>query len=282
MIIVGNVQRETRNFITVIGVFAIVIMGGYCALVAYTGFSLPFSSVVSESMQHDNYQSQIGAIDTGDIVIVQDKSKADIQSYVLGSQTGHSSFGKYGSVIIYNRGSTQNPVIHRAIVWLEYDDSTEKWSSTELKNYDSNKWSCISDESWDWSDLKGILCLTVDEKEVSISLDSLQIKQSGYLTMGDNPDTNRALDQASGIINHPVSMDEIRSVAIWEIPWLGMFKLTMNGNEHVSHVPNSLPSLVMEIILIFSLLIVIDAFSIFRYHAFTKDRLTKIREWKKY
>lgn len=273
-------KKETRNFIAVIGVFAIVIVGGYCALIAYTGFSLPFSSVVSESMQHDNYQSEIGAIDTGDIVIVQDKSKANIESYVHGSQTGYSSFGKYGSVIIYNRSSTQNPVIHRAIVWLDYEESTGKWSSSELKNFSG--WSCIDDdESCDWSDLRGTLYLTIDEKDVSISLDSLQIKQSGYLTMGDNPDTNRALDQASGIINHPVSMDEIRSVAIWEIPWLGMFKLTMNGNTHVSHVPNSLPSLVMEIILIFSLLIVIDAFSVFRYHASVRDRLMKIREWKK-
>jgi len=275
------VEKETRNFIAVVGVFALVILGGYCALIVHTGFTLPFSSVVSESMQHDNERSEIGAIDTGDIVIVQDKSKADIQSYVLGSQTGHSSFGKYGSVIIYNRSSTQNPVIHRAILWIDYDESTSTWSSTELKNYDSTKWYCDTSENWSWSNLKGTLWLTVDEKEVSINLDSLQIKQSGYLTMGDNPVTNRSLDQAAGIINHPISMDEIRSVAIWEIPWLGMFKLEMNGNTHVSHVPNSLPSLAMEIIVIFSILILIDSFSVFRYLSSNKKKIEKMKEWKK-
>ena len=277
-------EKETRNFIAVVGVFALVILGGYCALIVHTGFSLPFSSVVSESMQHDNERSEIGAIDTGDIVIVQDKSKADIQSYVLGSQTGHSSFGKYGSVIIYNRSSTQNPVIHRAILWIDYDDLTSTWSSTELKNFDSTKWYCESSgtgKTQDWSNLVGTLHLTIDEKEVSISLDSLQIKQSGYLTMGDNPVTNISLDQSAGIINHPISMDEIRSVAIWEIPWLGMFKLEMNGNTHVSHVPNSLPSLVMEIIIIFSILILIDSFSVFKYLSSNKKRIEKMNEWKK-
>ncbi len=274
-------EKETRNFIAVVGVFALVILGGYCALVIHTGFSLPFSSVVSESMQHDNERSEIGAIDTGDIVIVQDKSKADIQSYVLGSQTGHSSFGKYGSVIIYNRSSTQNPVIHRAILWIDYDDLTSTWSSTELKNFDSTKWYCETNEIYSWSDLRGTLHLTIDEKEVSINLDSLQIKQSGYLTMGDNPETNKSLDQSAGIINHLISMDEIRSVAIWEIPWLGMFKLEMNGNTHVSHVPNSLPSLVMEIIIIFSILILIDSFSVFRYLSSNKKKMDKMNKWKK-
>ena len=76
-------------------------------------------------------------------------------------------------------------------------------------------------------------------------------------------------------------MDEIRSVAIWEIPWLGMFKLEMNGNTHVSHVPNSLPSLVMEIIIIFSILILIDSFSVFRYLSSNKKRIEKMKEWKK-
>ena len=63
---------DNKGFILTILVIVIVFVGGYAALVVYTGSSVPFSSVVSESMQHDNDRSQIGVIDTGDIVIVRD------------------------------------------------------------------------------------------------------------------------------------------------------------------------------------------------------------------
>lgn len=276
-----SVNKETRTLVTIIGVFAIIIIGGYGALVVYTGFSLPFSSVVSESMQHDNKRSEIGVIDTGDIVVVADPSKQDIVSYVKGTVTGKKTFGDYGSVIIYNRDSNQNPVIHRAIVWLDYNESTGKWSSSDLAGY--KNWDCITDgrEGYqDYTNLKGILRIQVNEKTVKIVLDTLG-KNSGFLTMGDNPVTNKYLDQANGIINHPIAMDDIRSVPILEIPWMGIIKLIMNGNTHVSHVPNSLPSLIMEIVLVFSFLILIDAFAVYRFVSNTEKNVSKCREWKK-
>ena len=277
-----GVNKETRTLVTIIGVFAIIIIGGYGALVVYTGFSLPFSSVVSESMQHDNEHSEIGVIDTGDIVIVADPSKQDIVSYVKGTITGKKTFGDYGSVIIYNRDSSQNPVIHRAIVWLDYNESTGKWSSSELGGY-SGEWYCITngtDKYRDCTDLKGMLFIQVGGKLATINMDGLE-KNSGFLTMGDNPVTNITFDQSTGIINHPIAMDDIRSVPILEIPWMGIIKLIMNGNTHVSHVPNSLPSLIMEIVLVFSFLILIDAFAVYRFVSNTERNVSKCRKWKK-
>ena len=274
-------DKETRTLIAVIGVFAIVIAGGYGALVLYTGFSLPFSSVVSESMQHDNERSEIGVIDTGDIVIVADPSKEEVVSYVMGTSTGKRTFGDYGSVIIYNRDSSQNPVIHRAIVWLDYNQMTGKWSSSELAAY--NEWYCIAngqDNYKDYTNLIGILHITVGQKDAWINLDSLE-KKSGYLTMGDNPVTNTNFDQTTGIVNHPISMDDIRSVPILEIPWMGIIKLTLSGNTHVSHVPNSLPSLIMEVVLIFGLLIAFDATTVYRYNAGIEERISKCMRWRK-
>ena len=274
-------DKETRTLIAVIGVFAIVIAGGYGALVLYTGFSLPFSSVVSESMQHDNERSEIGVIDTGDIVIVADPSKEEVVSYVMGTSTGKRTFGDYGSVIIYNRDSSQNPVIHRAIVWLDYNQMTGKWSSSELAAY--SEWYCIADgrdNYRDYTNLIGILHITVGQKDAWINLDSLE-KKSGYLTMGDNPVTNTNFDQTTGIVNHPISMDDIRSVPILEIPWMGIIKLTLSGNTHVSHVPNSLPSLIMEVVLIFGLLIAFDATTVYRYNAGIEERISKCMRWRK-
>ena len=276
-------DRETRNFIVVIGVFAVIVAGGYCALMLYTGLSLPFSSIVSESMQHDNERSEIGVIDTGDIVIVSDPSKREIQSYVEGYSTGFKTFGDYGSVIIYDRDSSKNPVIHRAIVWLDYNESTDTWSSAELSNY--SDWECnfVSEngnEKCTWNDLRGILIIHVNDKTATINLSTLE-KKSGYLTMGDNPVTNPNFDQSSGIVDHLIDTDDIRSVPVMEIPWLGIIKLMMNGNTHVSHVPNSLPSLLMEIFLIFAALILIDVITLHRTISSIERTLSSIEKWIK-
>ena len=89
-------NKADRNLLISIGVIIIVFVGGYASLVVYTGMTSPFSIVMSQSMQHDPDQSEIGSIDTGDIVIVRDPDKTQIQSYVEGTQSGYRSFGDYG------------------------------------------------------------------------------------------------------------------------------------------------------------------------------------------
>lgn len=276
------VDKETKKIATAICIVIVACAGCYTALVATTGFLFPFSSVVSESMQHDNYRSEIGVIDTGDIVIVQDPSKVEIESYVMGTQTGKSSFGMSGSVIIYNRDASQNPVIHRAIVWLDYDPSTDTWSSSELR-YFKGEWSSENpDNPYDWKNLVGTLMIKVEGKEAKIDLNSPTLqKKSGFITMGDNPATNPSFDQNLGIVNHPIDMDDIRSVPIFEIPWFGIIKLIMNGNTHVSHVPNSLPSLLMTIISVFVLMFIIDEIGIIRYTKKVESSVSKAKSWKK-
>jgi signal peptidase len=252
-----GVKSENKKTIMAIGIALLIIVVGYAALIAYTGMNTPFSVVMSQSMQHDNERSQIGCIDTGDIVVVKNKSNSDIQSYVEGTQTGYSSFGDYGSVIIYERNVNYNPVIHRAIVWLEWDSNTKKWSSPELENY---KGTWYSSNGSDYTNLTGTLTfvdITQSKKTVSINLSSLG-KNSGYLTLGDNPKTNLSFDQASGIIGHPISYSEIKSVPILELPWLGTIKLLIKGNSNLTYVPNSVPSLAMLLTLVIASMVMID------------------------
>ena len=251
------VDSENRKMIIAVAIVLAMIAGGYAALIAYTGMNTPFSAVMSQSMQHDPERSQIGCIDTGDITIVKDKSKSEIQSYVKATETGYRTFGDYGSVIIYERNSSSNPVIHRAITWLEWDSSSGKWSSPELADY-KGEWR--SDNGTDWNDLTGTLVfsgITQSKKTVSINLSTLG-KNSGYLTLGDNPETNMHFDQNSGIISHPISYDDIVSVPVLELPWLGTIKLMVKGSPNLVYVPNSVPSLVMAIILILSAFFFID------------------------
>lgn len=262
-------NKSDRNFIIAIGAIAIIFIGGYAGLAAYTGFTSPFSVVMSQSMQHDITHSEIGIIDTGDVVIVKDPSKAEICSYIEGTQNGYESFGDYGSVIIYNRGNGQNPVIHRAILWLEYNTNTDTWSASTLKNY-SGEWSVIDPETNtrtnNWSSMRGVLeftTITNSSKNVKIDLDSLQ-KKSGYLTMGDNPVTNKYFDQSVGIINHLISADDIRSVAAIEIPWIGCIKLMIKGSDNLKYVTNSIPSLIMSFVTIILLVFTFDAVSLYQ------------------
>lgn len=281
-------NKADRNLLISIGVIIIVFVGGYASLVVYTGMTSPFSIVMSQSMQHDPDQSEIGSIDTGDIVIVRDPDKTQIQSYVEGTQSGYRSFGDYGSVIIYDRGGGQNPVIHRAILWLDYNSESDTWSAPSLAGYDGSWHYEYRDESGvvqernDFNNIRGTLYfedITVSGKNVSINLDSLD-KSSGYLTMGDNSETNPNFDQPS-IIDHTVSYEEIRSVPIAEIPWLGTLKILVNGGDNLEYVPNSLPSFVMFFLTIFGFLILLDAVTMFRNEKAMRKKLLEIRQWKR-
>lgn len=269
-----NVNPEDRNLIIGIVAVVLIIAGGYAALNAYSGLSTPFSVVMSESMQHDPDRSQIGCIDTGDVVVVKSVVEDEVQSYVKGTVTGHKTFGDYGSVIIYERNLNQNPVIHRAIVWLDWDG--EKWSSPELQGY-AGKWHCISGGkvSTDPYNLTGILYfedITVSGKTVSVNLNNLS-KNSGFLTLGDNPEGNTNFDQTTGIANGPIPMEKIRSIPFMEIPWIGSIKVAMKG-DNMEHAPNSIPSLVMTLLTVISIIIVFDILN----HKHTRDEAEKERK----
>lgn len=284
------VNRADKNLLISVGIIIVIFVGGYASLVAYTGFTSPFSIVMSQSMQHDPDQSEIGSIDTGDIVIVMDPSKAEIQSYVDGTKSGYESFGDYGSVIIYNRGGNQNPVIHRAIIWLEYNPANDTWSAPSLQGYEGTWYYQYIDElgnvqinNSDWNNIRGTLYfedITASEKDVRISLDNLQ-KKSGFLTLGDNPKTNLNFDQESSIIDHAIGYEDIRSIPVLEIPWLGTIKILVNGGENLEDVPNSLPSLIMLFVTVFGFLMLIDAVSLFRNKALLDERLSRMNRWKR-
>ena len=278
------VKSEDKRFIGCIAAIFVIIIGGYAGLVFSTGLNSPFSVIMSESMQHDEHHSQIGIIDTGDVVIVKNKDKSEIQSYIEGTVSGYSTFGDYGSVIIYNRDSTSNPVIHRAILWLDYDPSTDTWSAPSLEDYQGSwYWEYMGVKHTTTTGIKGILHfddLTQSHKHPSINLDALRSedKKSGYLTMGDNVN-NYLFDQGTSIISHPIDMDDIRSIPFMEIPWIGTIKLLFKNESKLQCVTNSLPSLVMMFVTIISLFIIIDLFGTMydkSKHVIRRNRFRKI------
>lgn len=250
-------QRKQIITISIIGIVVILFLGIVYFVKENSGVNPPFTVVESQSMQHNDNQSEIGIIDTGDMIYVQSPDNCDIITYVEGYKTGYKSFGDYGSVIVYKR-DTGNPVIHRAIVYLEKVGL--KWNIESLNGY-SGIWDI--DGTNEYMNVSGTLSMTFDNdykpRTCTINLDSLT--QSGYLTLGDN---NNDFDQDTGVMHgKPISRDMIKSVAQVEIPWLGCLKLMMNGKEDRidAHASNSIEYL--EISFITIILIVISISYIF-------------------
>ncbi len=220
-------EGETKDTLIVIAIVITIFASAGAGVYLYSGADSPFSVVISESMQHGS-ESRFGIIDPGDMVYVRSPSSVEIQSYIEGATTGYRSFGEYGSVIIYDRGPNQNPVIHRAILWLEYNDDTGRWTAPFLKQY--NDYSVTTGDP----DTGMTGMLTIDnigyaEQTVQINLVLLN-HESGYLTKGDNPSTNPVLDQSSDVArNNPIGVDEIRSVPTTEMPALGSVKMYLQG-----------------------------------------------------
>ena len=276
-------NKETRNTLIVIGVVLILIGGMYIGVRAYSGVNPPFTVINSGSMMHSD-DSKIGIIDTGDMIVVKDPDTLNIHTYVDGAKSGYRSFGEYGDVIVYMKPN-QN-IIHRAMIYMELKSNsmgTIVWYIPSLQGYD--KWNVTPDSTYSddrthrdlcWNEETGELTLTYDRYawmfwledvgyaglNVNINLYTLGTSSdegdSGYLTKGDNASTNTRFDQCSGIYeNKLVQKDKIKSVAVFEIPWIGAIKLMLKGNG--DSVPsNSKLNLLLTFIALIVLIVLIN------------------------
>ncbi len=98
-----------RDFLFVISVVAIFASVSHIAL----GLYAPMVAVESGSM--------IPHIQVGDIVFVESVDRTEIITYEIGKDTGYSSFGEYGDVILYKPYGKEGvtPIIHRAMYYVE-------------------------------------------------------------------------------------------------------------------------------------------------------------------
>jgi len=276
------VEKDTKRLIVVIAAALLIIVAAFVCINMASGVNPPQTVVESESMQH-GVGSQIGVIDTGDMVLLKNKDKVTIRSYVDGYKTGYQAFGGYGDVIVYGRdndesGRELNPVIHRAILWLDYNGD-RTWSAPSLDGYPLDRWSCVKSNGArveDVNKLSGNLTLKYmgyrEDKVAVVNLDRLVDLRSGsgFITMGDN---NSGCDQPVGIagVKGLITYEQIRSVAWMEIPWVGAFKMLLGGKDIdlKEKVPNTVPCLaasIMSIVfLLFGLSFLFDKLYYIRY-----------------
>jgi signal peptidase len=255
--------REILISLAVVGAI-ILIMYSYCGI-------WPFLVVVeSGSMQHGN-DSQVGVIDTGDMVLVKKVNGFDeLTTYVQGKSRGYSTYGAFGDVIVYKKNGHEDatPVIHRLVLYLKYNSSSISFDIPELK--DTNlvpdrdwgvvgvppRWYALSGKIWIANYGHARINLTINLGSI---LNNVPSRHDGFITLGDN---NRgAIDQTNLLyyneLVQPVKLEWVVGVARGELPWFGALKLVFTGNAQ--YVPaNSWLYLEISIVLLIVIPFVVD------------------------
>ena len=256
-----------RDIIIAVIVMAIVIG----SLWGYTGNWPPMVVIESNSMMHGD-DSNIGTIDTGDLVLVKSiDNRKDITTYAEGIKSGYKTYGTYGDVIIFRKnGLDDTPVIHRAVVWIVYnasghnnDGSLQNFGSFDIPSlglYDTTKF-------WIEDYTPNHFNLTIDLTLILKNFKNVnQEPHGGFLTKGDNNDQIDQLSSLADLKTHPV--EPIKSNSDWivgkaegELPWFGLIKLVIGGETKErgkTPPPSSVTWLIISIALIVIIPIILD------------------------
>ncbi len=235
--------KSTLLVLRDVGIALLIVLLVFLALWAYAGVWPPMVVVESDSMQHENYVSHVGVIDTGDLVLVQHVDNPyEIETYARSRCNGHMTYGDYGDVIIYNQlGGGDKPIIHRALLWLEFNTTTN--NSFDVPDLECNQW--INGVNWwGWnstgsvtiprnidSNLRLWINSSYRHREITITIGGVngmlnEFKADetwtggGFVAMGDhNP----------GHDSHLIKHDWVIGRARGELPWFGLIKLAVTG-----------------------------------------------------
>jgi signal peptidase len=255
-----SLKNDILDWIKDIVIAAVVIGVIMGALYAYTGTWPPMVVVESESMQHSDDTSHIGVIDTGDIVLSKHvNSMSEITTYVEGRASGYKTYGDYGDVIIYEPyGRQVTPIIHRAVIYLVWNNSTGGYDAPGLKNLKYGEDYRVSGGD-QWRNIHGTITIMdygYAHKDLNIPINVILLNErhphSGYITAGDhNIAKDYGVDQP-GICREPVEFRWIVGKAEGELPWFGIIKLMFSGTLSAHPAPmNSWIMLTISIALLF-------------------------------
>lgn len=227
--------RDSLYFEPLVALAIVVVL--LAGLYAYTQNWPPIYVVESDSMQHGN-NDILGLINTGDLVLAQRIPTSQVVPYVVGLTSGYRTYGEFGDVLLYypNGNSGATPIIHRAIVYLDWDASSGTYSAPELNGLPCGTPGAVyatpgttDPANCATSGLKGTLDLYTigwQSVNVTVSLSSPALgEHSGFLTMGDK---NTIPDQLAGF-SQLVEPGWIIGVARGMIPWFGAVKLLLEG-----------------------------------------------------
>jgi signal peptidase len=180
-------------------------------LFAVSGVWPPMVAVKSGSMNPHMYK--------GDLVFVTEEHRFAGQAAVegtgvvprqVGRETGYRKFGEAGDVIVYrpNNNTRKDPIIHRARFYVE---AGENW-------YDRANQAHVDASA----------CEVDEAPATDTGLQNCPAPNAGFITKGDNPETNEQYDQAQGM-SRPVKPGWIEAKAMVRIPALGWIRLAWSN-----------------------------------------------------
>lgn len=236
---------------------------------SYTGhwFGTPMVAIESGSMMHpDEPFGRLGTIDPGDMVLlVKTETRDDIVPFGGDYEGPYSTkdpdkffYGNYGDVIVYKKYGREDvtQIIHRAMAWVDVHINGSE------KTYTIKDWGIYNEET--------LYIPEIGLRSASGGEVSPDWSHSGYLTKGDNPDTNPTCDQLGGICREPIKLEWISGKARSELPWIGTINLLFSDitNGHfwddnneitVYNVqPDSIVCLIILIGVLLSIPIILD------------------------
>ncbi len=242
--------RDSLFFEPLVALAIIVVL--IVSLFAYTQNWPPVYVVESDSMQHGS-NDMVGLINTGDLVLAQRLSTDQITPYELGRQTGYSTYGEYGDVLLYHpNGQGATPIIHRSILEVFYNASTGTYSLPVLTGQSCGSWAsgavydtpgCATTHLLD----ETLTLYRVGWRSANLSIDlsvSTLGPQTGFLTAGDNNFVPGSCPSACAIdpdqpgISTLVEPSWVIGVARGMVPWFGAFKLLITNAPTLGEVPS--------------------------------------------
>jgi len=170
---------------------------------------------------------------------------------MVAQQSGYSTYGEFGDVLLYYpNGVVGTPVIHRAIIFLQWVPSAHGYTADGLAGLP-----CGTEpgavyatpgtlNECSTTDLVGTLDLFhVGWADVNVTIElqpAFLGTHSGFITMGDN-NFEAGLgtyDQSSGFeLSQLVEPGWVIGVARGMIPWIGALKLWIEGSPTTPEVP---------------------------------------------
>ena len=265
-----------------------IILAG---LFMYTGNWPPMVVVESGSMQHSSTYAYLGDLNIGDVVLVKKvTSEAQVQTYVDGMATGHSTYGEYGDVIIYRPfGSyATTPIIHRAILYLEYNSTGGGYNVPSLLKIQPSQWyvTAPGGESHNVFNVKNnivILGVGYPGTPVIVPISNFigKADYSGFVTMGDHNHAQfgeNATDQSLGIFPDPVKLQWVDGIAVGDMPYVGLIKLFLSGGIPSATPANSIQMLILIIAAVVAAPIAFDLVVGKLIDEVRKERLEKRRK----
>jgi signal peptidase I len=237
--------RDSLYFEPLVAVAILAVL--LVSLFAYTSNWPPVYVIESNSMQHGP-GDHVGYLNAGDIVLAQKAGSGSIETYVQGLRNGFRTYGEYGDVLLYqpDGSSSATPIIHRAIIYLQYNPRLLTYNATGLVpsecTVNGGSLYVANTTSGDCGttnlpETTTLVLYGVGGRTVAVYLGNPQLgTRSGYVTLGDN---NSHIDQISGPdhLSNLVEPGWVIGVARGMIPWFGAFKLLLDG--HSGYVPTA-------------------------------------------